>query len=87
MGARLRELYAGNLCVTEGGRPTRELDAIARRVIAGLPPAYRLGGGSETIGGHVDIDVVLDNGDLQRSVDARYGLGVVRIRSALIRVG
>ncbi len=42
---------------------------------------------SDVVDSHVDVDVVLDAGDLQRSFDTRFGAGVVRVRSALLRVG
>jgi hypothetical protein len=84
---RLRRLFRGNLCVTQRGRSERVLGRILTQTIAALPPTNRLGGSVDIVDSHVDVDVVLDAGDLQGSFDARYGRGLVRVRSALVRVG
>jgi len=73
--------------VTQHGRSERVLGRILRQTIAALPPTNRLGGSVEIVDSHVDVDVVLDTGDLQRSLDARYGRGLARVRSALVQVG
>ena len=57
------------------------------QAIVAVPQANRLGGLYDVVDSRVDVDVVLDAGDLQRSFDARFGPGVVRVRSALLRVG
>ena len=59
---------------------------ILRQSTAAVPPANRLGGGGDIVDSHVDVDVVQDTRDLQRSFDARYGRSLVRVRSALVRV-
>jgi hypothetical protein len=83
----LRRRFRGNLCVTQRGWSERALLRVLNQAIAAVPPAGRLGGGTDIVDSHVDIDVVLDTGKLQRTFDARFGRGVVRVRSALRRVG
>jgi hypothetical protein len=83
----LRRRFRGNLCVTQRGWSERALLRVLNQAIAAVPPADRLGGGTDIVDSHVDIDVVLDAGKLQRTLDARFGRGVVRVRSALRRVG
>ncbi len=96
--AKLRALHPGNLCVTEGGRPQSELEAIRDELF--LSPGLLLDsigkplktpgvltGGVDAPRGIVAVQVILDTGDLQRTVDERYGPGVVKITSALKPVG
>ena len=96
--AKLRALYPGNLCVTEGGRPHSELETIRDELFLS-PGLLRdsmgkpfttpgvLTGGVDAPRGIVEIQVILDTGELQRTVDERYGPGVVKITSALKPVG
>lgn len=80
----LMALMPPNLCVTQGGRSRRELDAIAATEINAVPAANRLGGMAFEVTGTVEVQVVLDrDGVLQRTLDARYGRGLVRVKSAL----
>jgi hypothetical protein len=83
----LRMLMPPNLCVTEGGRSRRDLDAIAQTEINAIAAANRLGGAVSDVDSTVEIRVVLDrDGALQRELDARYGTSLVRVKSALVPV-
>lgn len=78
--ARLRPLWGGGLCVSAAERTRAELNEITTQIMADTPNV--LGGGPGR--GHVEVSVVLDEGDrLQRAFDERYGAGVVRVSSAL----
>lgn len=83
----LRRRFRGNLCVTQSGWSERAVGQILNRAIAAVPQANRLGGGPDIVDSRVDINVVLDTGKLQRTFDARFGRGLVRVHSAPRRVG
>lgn len=76
--AELREVWGGALCVTEARRTREELRDI-QQALADTPGLLFSEPGRDV----VDIQVVHDDGSLQRRLDERYGAGVVRVRSAL----
>lgn len=81
MEARLREVWGGALCVSTALRTDAELSRIADEVDdrAGAQLLTSSWGDD-----HVDVEVVLDEGDvLQDEFDETYGDGVVRVTSAL----
>lgn len=83
----LRRLYAGPLCVTEGGPARAKLRRVAREVFARRtelfgPNAY-LGSGALEVDGVVEATVVWDPGGAQRVLDERYGSGLVRVTPLL----
>ena len=77
---RLRQLWDGALCVVRAERSLRELIRIQDQYddVAGV-----LVTDSDVIAGKVQIEVVWDDGTLQREADERYGDGLVEITSAL----
>lgn len=76
--AELREVWQGALCIASAERSERELRAIQRQ-LTDLPGLLSSGVGDD----RVVIDVVHDDGSLQRRLDEEYGAGVVAISSAL----
>lgn len=80
----LEPLMPPNLCVTEGGRSRNGLNEIAKAEVAAVSLANRLGGGALEVAGTVEVRVALDrDAILQQSLDAKYGAGLVQVRSAL----
>lgn len=76
--ARLREVWGGPLCVSTARHTDEELSRV-RDELVGTPGMLTLGHFLD----HVDLEVVYDDGSLQREVDARFGEGLVVITSAL----
>jgi hypothetical protein len=92
--AELRKAFRGNLCVTQGGRSNAELTTIQSELFAKsgplldaagkpLPRPGVLSGSVSESQGVLELQVVLDTGELQRSLEARYGAGTVDVQSAL----
>jgi hypothetical protein len=79
--AHLRRVWGGALCVTEARRSAAELRRITRR-LRSTPGLQTMSSGRDV----VDLEVLHDDGSLQRRVDRRYGRGVVRVHSALVPV-
>jgi hypothetical protein len=81
--AELRERWGGALCVTEMERPYEDLLGVQEEVmrIDGV-----LSSGISTLDNRVELQVVLDDGDLQRELDEQYGPGFVAVESALTPV-
>jgi hypothetical protein len=79
--AELRQIWGGALCVTEATRTEAELRRIQDRV-SGTPGMMSASSGRDV----VDLDVVFDDGSLQRRFDEEYGAGVVRVHSAIFPV-
>lgn len=78
--AALREVWGGMLCVSEASRSEAELQAIAEEIRGdGL-----LGSNADGLSGVVNVEVVYDDGALQRSLDEEYGSGVVVVSSQLV---
>lgn len=76
---RLREVWGGALCVSHGLRTEGEM----LRVQDELPDVDGFLGSSADFD-QVTLDVVHDDGSLQRRFDEQYGAGVVRVHSALV---
>jgi hypothetical protein len=76
--AKLREFWGGPLCVTKARHTAAELMRVREELTrtAGL---LALGHFLD----HVDLQVIHDDGSLQRALDARYGAGLVAVSSAL----
>jgi hypothetical protein len=76
--ARLREVWGGALCVSRA----RHTDAELRRVqeeVARTPGVLSVG----TTIDRVNLEVIHDDGTLQRELDATYGAGLVVVASVL----
>jgi hypothetical protein len=74
----LRETWGGALCVSKALRSQEKLRSVQRDVldVRGLQSA--------SIGrDQVDLQVFYDDGTLQRSLDEKYGVGVVVVTSGL----
>ena len=95
--AELRKVFRGNLCVSEGGRSNAELAAIQSEIFAKSGPLLdaagkprprpgALGGSVSESRGILELQVVLDSGEVQRSLDQRYGAGAIEVQSALTPV-
>jgi hypothetical protein len=76
---RLREVWGGALCVSRGLRTEAEV----RRIHDELPDVDGFLGSSADFD-QVTLDVVYDDGSLQRWYDELYGVGAVEVRSALV---
>lgn len=76
--AKLRRVWGGALCVTTAERTQAELRAIQEE-LGELPGVLTSGVGRD----RVELQVVHDDGSLQRRLDERYGAGVVEVTSAL----
>lgn len=76
---RLREVWGGSLCVTRAERTQAELSRIQTTLMR-RPGVLT----TSTGGGHVDLEVVHDDGSLQAELDQRYGAGLVEVTSALV---
>ncbi|MGB4135698.1 MAG: hypothetical protein WA971_03990 [Microbacterium sp.] len=84
----LREVWGGMLCVSSARHTEAELQAIADELIADLgseaaPERRPLGVTVDGVGERVVVDVVHDEGALQRRMDAEHGPGVVVVESRL----
>lgn len=77
----LKKRYRGNLCLMTGGPPRTRLVRAMRDALNTIPAYNRLGAAIHDADGHVAVDVVFDDGTLQRDFDARYGVELVDVRS------
>jgi len=75
----LRKLWGGSLCVSQAKHTRAELSQIQTELmeLAGV-----LGSG-QGMQNRVELDVVYDDGTLQRRLDQMYGVGLVQVSSAL----
>lgn len=80
--AEIREIWGGALCVSLAEHTESELRDIQRQLTEEHSDVV-LTAGVDVVTGHVDLRVILDEGELQRELDERYGEGLVRVRSAL----
>ena len=76
--ARLREIWGGALCVSSARFTEAELQHV-RDEVTSTPGALMLGYGHD----RVDLELIHDDGSLQRELDDRYGPGLVVVSSAL----
>jgi len=76
--AQLREVWGGALCVSSARHTEAELQRVLD-VVTGTPGALGLGHGHD----RVDLEVIYDDGSLQRELDDRFEPGLVVVRSAL----
>jgi hypothetical protein len=78
--ATLRRTWGGKLCVSAAKRTDAELRRIMDEVThtGGILQA-----GPDVVREDVEVHVLYDDGTLQRTMDAKYGPGVVRVTSAL----
>ncbi|MGI8900946.1 MAG: hypothetical protein ACR2HA_08440 [Nocardioides sp.] len=74
----LREVWGGALCVTEARRTESELRRIQTELTE-IPGILSSDAGRDV----VNVQVVHDDGSIQRRMDEEYGAGVVRVDSAL----
>lgn len=82
--SQLRRVWGGMLCVSQAQRTEAERLAIVNEVMSETEGILVAGpGGIENV---VEVLVIFDDGTLQRSLDDRYGVGVVRVSSALTPV-
>ena len=86
---RAAQIWGGPICVSQGVRPYRELQAIVRDLYGSV--GKQLGLQVTSVipldrEGQIIVDVVVANGDLQRAVDAVYGQGVVKLIPQLLQV-
>jgi hypothetical protein len=76
--AELREIWGGALCVSSARHTEGELRRVLDEV-TGTPGALGAGCGHD----RVDLEVIQDDGSLQRELDDRFGPGLVVVTSAL----
>jgi len=76
--ARLRETWGGALCVCPARHTETELLHVLDEVLT-TPGMLTAGTGRD----HVELQVVYDDGSLQRELDAKFGVGLVVVASAL----
>ena len=76
----LRKLWGGMLCVSAGGKPEADLLRIQMEVSTNKTVLTSSANGPE---GFVDVEVIYDDGTLQRELDTTYGPGTVRVHSRL----
>lgn len=76
--ARLREFWGGALCVSRARHTKAELTVVLEELIR-TPGLLGAGTGRD----RVELEVIHDDGSLQRELDGRYGAGVVAVTSAL----
>ena len=74
----IRAVWGGPLCVSRAERTRTELKQAHDELRSALDP---LSSGYQF--GHVNLMVVHDDGSLQRELDQRYGVGLVRVGSFL----
>lgn len=80
--ATVRTVWGGALCVVEGpGLTERERRRIADEISGGdsVPGLLSVSPGDEA----VEVEVIYDDGSLQRDLDRRHGPGTVLVTSAL----
>ncbi|CAN5453707.1 hypothetical protein BH10ACT10_BH10ACT10_19460 [soil metagenome] len=75
---RLRRTWGGALCVSKAVHDQEDLRVVARQ-IRGVRGAQSV----TTAHDQVDLQVFYDDGTLQRSLDEKYGVGVVVVTSGL----
>jgi len=80
MTRAVRTVWGGSLCVVGAPRPAAELDAITAelRYSADILSIW-----TDGRAGFVEMNVILAATQRQQRLDARYGVGVVRIFGAL----
>lgn len=76
--ATLRQTWGGALCVSHARHSARELQRILDE-LEDQPGLLMAGSGRD----HVDLEVIFDDGSLQRALDEKYPAGLIRITSAL----
>lgn len=76
--AAIREVWSGALCVTRAEHTERELRQIMNEVMD-LPGMLSAGVSDQ----QVEFGVIYDDGTLQERLDQTYGVGMVRVESAL----
>lgn len=76
--ARLREVWGGALCVSRAAYTEAELRRVQEEV-SGIPGALSV----STSLDRVNLEVIHDDGSLQRELDATYGSGLVVVASVL----
>lgn len=81
---QLREVWGGALCVSVNDRTESDLVAIQDELSGVLPGVTA--SWTDVTSGRVVLELVYDDGALQRQVDEEYGVGVVHIESALVPV-
>jgi hypothetical protein len=81
----LSAVWGGPICVSQGRRAARELNAIRDQLLADRAELglRLLSGGIDGRHGVVRIHVVLAAPELQHTLDARFGAGTVRLTGAL----
>jgi hypothetical protein len=82
--AEARQTWGGSLCVSKGRSSQRERQRIQEELNT-LPGMVSSSGGG--VEGVVELEVVYDDGSLQKWADATYGEGLVEVTSALRPVG
>lgn len=88
--AELRRYWGGPLCLTQVARSRAELLAIQSELTAGFAEdlgLFVLSAGRDEIHNQVHLSAVLVTPDQQRSLDERYGPGVVIAESRLRPIG
>lgn len=83
--AALREVWGGMLCVTSADRTEAELVVIQNQVMEAIDGV--LSSAANGMAGTVDVTVVYDDGTFQSRFDEEYGVGLVRVSSALVPAG
>jgi hypothetical protein len=78
--AQARKTWGGSLCVSKGTSTLAERLRIQQE-LGDIPGS--LGSSGDGFGNVVELDVVIDDGSLQRWADATYGDGLVKVSSAL----
>ncbi len=79
--AKIREVWSGMLCVSQGGRTEAELLAIQAQLndtAPGLLTSY-----PDARAGVVRAEVIYDDGSIQAAVDKKYGEDRVVVQAAL----
>ena len=82
----LRDIWGGPLCVSQAPRPIAEVNRVAEAIKADATqggPKDWLSFGPDGIHGVVNLEVVADDGTLQRQMDDRFGQGAVKVTSAM----
>lgn len=80
---RLRQTWGGALCVTTASLTSARLLEIQRELLARSGEVGLLSSGSSPVANRVDIEVLFDDGRLQRELDTTYGRGAVLVTSTL----
>lgn len=81
--AELRRVWGGMLCVSAATRTQAELQGIADEITADTPHGI-LGIAADGMTGSVHLDVIYDDGALQKRMDADHGAGMVVVGSTLL---